>query len=277
MMPVPHAFKDIVPALEPWVDSLATDPLANALQNWFAEIEIVHFLGLFSIAACVIAVSLRLVGVGIREAPPSEVWRNTRLWLHIGLIAAIGSGLLMGLSNADKLYKNTAFFWKMIAMTAAIVFSYAVLIPTAKADGATPARARIGLAIGMAVWVLSILVMLTNRGGNVGAIHLMTAATLLGLAGLKGHGRWLFLTLAAAAVIALQVVTHWLVTDPFSERFMTVNKVWMWACGLGLLAFLGARVLWPGQDPTRVSRLVGYATILAWVTVGAGGRWIGYT
>jgi hypothetical protein len=276
-MPVPHAFKDIIPALEPWVDSLATDPLANALQNWFAEIEIVHFLGLFSIAACVIAVSLRLLGVGIREASPSEVWRNTRVWLHIGMIAAIGSGLLMGLSNADKLYKNTAFFWKMIAMTAAIVFSYAVLIPTAKADGNVPGRARLALAIGAAAWGLSILVMLANRGGNVGAIHLMTAAIFLGLAVLKGHARWLFLTLAAAAVIALQVVTHWLVTDPFSELFMTINKVWMWTCGLALLAFVATQALRTGHEPTTLSRLVGYAAILAWVTVGAGGRWIGYT
>ena len=44
----------------------------------------------------------------------------------------------MGFSNASKLYNNTAFLWKMIAMIAAIVFSYTVMAPTAKADGRAP-------------------------------------------------------------------------------------------------------------------------------------------
>jgi hypothetical protein len=31
------------------------------------------------------------------------------------------------------------------------------------------------------------------------------------------------------------------------------------------------------SESTTLSRLIGYATILVWVTVGAGGRWIGLT
>jgi hypothetical protein len=276
-MHAPHSFRDLLPGLEPWVDGLATDPTAMALQNAFAWIEIIHFLGLFCIGACVIAVSLRLIGVGIAETTPAGVLRNTRLWLHLGVVAAIGSGLLLGLSNADKLYKNAAFLWKMIAMLAAMGFSYAVLIPTAKAEGAVPAGARIGLAISFLLWGLSLLVMLTNAGGNVGVIHLMFAAALIAVVVLRGRARWLFLAALAALVLALQIATHVVVTDPFSTAYMTVNKVWMWFTGLFLLAAIAADAWRARRDSPRLARLVGYASLLAWVTVGAGGRWIGYT
>src|SRR3954471_5081247 len=106
---LPETFQKIVPSLGDWINSLATNKVAVDLQNVFAQIEVVHILGLFAISACVILTSLRLLGVGLVEAPSSVIYRQTRVWLHIGVVAAIASGLLMGFSNASKLYNNTAF------------------------------------------------------------------------------------------------------------------------------------------------------------------------
>jgi hypothetical protein len=279
MVQLPDTVQQVAPGLRGWVDSLLTDPTAVALQDWFAVIEVVHFLGLFALAACVIVTSLRLIGVGLIEAPASAIWRNTRVWLHIGVMSAIGSGLLMGLSNAGKLYNNTAFFWKMIALIAAIVFSYAVMAPAAKADGRLGPAAKAGLVVGLGVWAAAVFVMLTNKGANVGVIHVLFAAALIAGVALRGWARWLLAGGLAVLIVVLQILTHAVFTDPFSEVYMSVNRVWMWGAGLFVLGVAGLNILGlqARHGSTAASRLVGYATILVWVTVGAGGRWIGYT
>lgn len=276
---IPDNFKQILPSIDPWIEHLSTDPLAMALQNTFAQIEVFHILGLFALSAAVILVSLRLLGVGFVEAPPAALHRNTRLWLHLGVAVAIISGLLMGLSNASKLYDNSAFLWKMIALLAGVIFSYAVLVPTAKRDGAVAGGARIGLFIGLAVWLLSIVVMLSKQGGNVAIFHVIFACALISALALQGAMRWVLLIGVAVWVVALQVATHGMIGDPFTEAWMNVNKVFMWIGGVFVFGLAGLNILGRSARPgtTTLSRLVGYAAILIWVTVGAGGRWIGLT
>lgn len=276
---IPDNFKQIVPSIGDWVEHLSTDPLAIALQNMFAQIEVFHILGLFALASAVILVSLRLLGVGLVEAAPSSIYRNTRLWLHLGVVVAIASGLLMGLSNAGKLYDNSAFLWKMIALVAAVIFSYAVLVPVAKADGRVSPGAKAGLLVGGLVWLLSIVVMLAKQGANVGVFHLIFAASLIGAAAIAGSLRWVLLAGLAILVVGLQIATHGMIGDPFTTEWTNVNKVFMWVTGLFVLAVVAANILGRNAqgDSTRLTRLVGYMAILIWVTVGAGGRWIGLT
>jgi hypothetical protein len=276
---LPNTVQQIIPSLGGWIDSLSTDALAVGLQPYFAFIEVFHILGLFSLGSCVILISLRLMGVGLVEASPSTIYRNTRIWLHIGVATALISGVLMGLSNASKLYNNTAFLWKMTAMVAAIVFSYAVLVPTAKADGRAGAGVKAGLVIGLAVWALALLIMVTNKGGNVGIFHVMSAAVLIGAIALQGRTRWVLLIGVALGIVVLQILTHLVFKDPFTDVYMAVNKAFMWATGLFLLALLAWNVLGKSaaEDSSSLSRFIAVCAILAWVTVGAGGRWIGLT
>jgi hypothetical protein len=276
---IPDNIKQIVPSIEPWVESLSTQPFPIMLQNLFAQIEVFHMLGLFALSAAVILVGLRLLGVGFVEATPSSLHRNTRLWLHLGVVVAIVSGLLMGLSNASKLYDNSAFMWKMIAMVAGIVFTYAALIPTARADGLMPRGARIALWIGLAVWALALVVMLSKKGGNVAIFHVMFACVLISLFAFHGAMRWVMLAGVVILVAGLQIATHGVVGDPYTEAWSTVNKVFMWIAGVFVFGMAALHVLGRGARPdtTALSRLVGYAAILIWVTVGAGGRWIGLT
>jgi hypothetical protein len=278
---LPNTLQQIIPSLSGWIDSLATNPTAVGLQNVFAQIEVFHILGLFALGSCVILTSLRLMGVGLVEAPASTIYRNTRIWLHVGVAVAIISGLLMGLSNASKLYNNTAFLWKMIAMIAAIIFSYAVLVPTAKADGQVSGGVKVGLVVGLVIWALSFLIMLTNKGANVGVFHVMFAATLIGSIALQGRSRWVLLIGVALAIVVLQILTHAVpdFKDPFSDIYMTINKVFMWGTGLFLLALMAWNVMGKSaaEDSTALSRFIGICAILAWVSVGAGGRWIGLT
>ncbi|HEY8571506.1 DUF6644 family protein [Phenylobacterium sp.] len=276
---IPDNFKQIIPSIEGWIESLATQPFPVALQSWFAVIEVFHILGLFCLAAAAILVGLRLLGVGFVEATPSSIYRNTRLWLHLGVVLAIVSGILMGLSNASKLYDNSAFLWKMIALVAGVIFTYAVLVPTAKREGEVSGGARIGLILGLLVWVLALVVMISKKGGNVAIFHVMFACALISIFALYGALRWIMLIGLVVLVVGLQIATHGVVGDPFTETWMTVNKAWMWIAGVFVFGLAALNIFGRSARPgtTTLSRLVGYAAILIWVTVGAGGRWIGLT
>lgn len=277
---IPNTLRDLLPGLEPWIDGRASDPLAARLQDLFAPLEVVHFVGLFTLSAAVILIGLRLLGTGLVEAPASATARNMRPWLNLGLALALVSGALMGMtSTADKLYKNEAFLWKMIALIAAVVISYGALGPTARQEGRLGRGALAALVTGLAVWLFALLLMLTHKGANVAVFHLIYAAALIAFVGLRGRWRWLLGGGAALLIAALQLVTHAFITDPYSEAYKSANEVFMWITGLFVLALVGVNVSGRSAAPetTMGARLVGYLAILAWVTVGAGGRWIGLT
>jgi hypothetical protein len=280
---LPDSFQQIFPSIGPWVQGLSTSPLAVSLQNVFAELEVVHILGLFILASATLLICLRLIGVGLTEASPSLIYRNTRVILALGVILAIGAGLLMGLSNASKLYNNSAFLFKMIAMLAGIIFSYLVMVPVAKADGIVGGAAKIALVIAMAIWLLALMIMVVKKGPNVATFHLIYAGGLIVFLATRHRQRWVMAGVTAAILVAWQLATHVFVTQGTTDAqlaaFMAVNKGFMvvsaaWVFAAVLLNILGKD---RKADSTALTRLIGYATILVWVTVGAGGRWIGLT
>ena len=178
------AVDDLLPQIGPWVESIGTTPLATFFQNVFAQIEVFHIIGLFMLGGATILTCLRLIGVGLVEVSPSVVERNTRLWLNIGVVMAIVSGLMIGLSNAQKLYNNSAFLFKMLAMFSGIIFTYFVMIPVARREGEVGGSARIALIAAMLLWLAGIAVMISNVGSDVGAFHVIFAGALVALAAL---------------------------------------------------------------------------------------------
>jgi hypothetical protein len=280
---LPDSFQQILPSLGPWIDGLSTNPLAVSLQNVFAELEVVHILGLLILGAAVLLICLRLIGVGLVEASPSLIYRNTSGLLTLGVVLAIGAGLLMGLSNASKLYNNSAFLFKMIAMIAAIAFSYGVMAPAARKDGAVGKGARIAFVAALLIWLLALVIMVVKKGPNVAVFHLICAGGLIVFFATAGRQRWVMAGVSLLILAAWQLVTHVFVTqgttDAQMAAYMGANKVFMvisaaWVLAAMLLNIFGR----DGRtDSTAMAKLIGYATILVWVTVGAGGRWIGLT
>lgn len=276
---LPDAFDDIIPQIGPWVESVGVTPLAMFFQDVFAQIEVFHIIGLFMLGGATIVTSLRLIGVGLTELKPSEIEKNTRLWLNIGVVMVIVSGLMIGLSNAQKLYNNSAFLFKMIAMVAGLVLTYFALIPAAKAEGRVGGGAKIALFAGLALWVLAAAVMVTKPGSNVGAFHVLFGGALMLIASLQGKLRWVLVAVIAVATLVLQYLTHVVYLDPYSEPYAVVNRVFMWGMSAFLLLLILLNVIGKAgpKDSNAMARLIAYSTVLAWVMAGAGGRWIGLT
>lgn len=259
-----------------WVDALKNTELGKFTNTWFAEIEIFHFIGMFLIGASVILTCLRLIGVGIKEEPASVIEKNTRWFLHIGAVMAIGSGLMMGVGNSGKLWTSEIFTAKMIAMVAGLIFSYGVMIPVAQREGQATPAARAGGIIGLVLWILALLIFAVRPTANVGFFHMLWAGMLILFAALPKRMRWIFAGGLVALLVPWQILTHIVYNDQ-QEQYMVVNKIFMYLSGVWIFGLAIANISGKGAsaDSNSFSRMIGYVTILAWVTVGAGGRWIG--
>ena len=135
-------------------EALEATPIADGVKNsvWlFPAIEATHLLALALLGGAVLMLDLRLLGAGLTAFPPSAVERATRPWLIGALATMIVTGVLMGLSEALKLYDKQAFWVKMIALALALVFTFAVKAPLVRRD---PGLAAKPLAlVSLALWL----------------------------------------------------------------------------------------------------------------------------
>jgi len=118
-------------------EAMEATPIGAAIKGsvWlFPVIESVHLLALAMLGGAVLLLDLRLLGLGLGAQSTSMVERATRPWLIGALVVMVVSGVLIGLSEALKLYDKQAFWVKMIALAVAVVFTFAVKNPIARRD-----------------------------------------------------------------------------------------------------------------------------------------------
>ncbi len=132
-------------------------------STWlFPVIESLHLLGLAVIGGSVLVVNLSLLGLGLGARSAAQVWRDTRPWFLGSLAVMLGSGFLLFMSEAIKLYQHDAFWVKMSALLFSLVFTGAVQRRTALSDPDRVSRLRSG-----AVGILSLLSwFLVGAGGR---------------------------------------------------------------------------------------------------------------
>ena len=274
----PYTFQQLLPDLAGWVTNLATVWPAPIVKPNFASWEVLHILSLIVLGGCTILIGVRLIGNGLTEEPPSALYRNLRWPLHAGVVGIVLSGVLIGMANAERLYNSAAFLVKMLALAAAVIFTYGVTRRVALAEGRVDTVARVGAAAAMGFWGLGLWVFLTGGLIMPGLFHLLTAAALILAFVLKGAARWVFVAGLAAILLAFYVATHVVIapddlakSDPANLSIAWLSFAWIF----GTAAFHAARG-WRAPESGALTKVVGYATILVWVTAGAAGRWIAF-
>jgi hypothetical protein len=126
-------------------------------SRWlFPAIESVHLLGLAVIGGSVLTVNLSLLGLGLGRRSAAQVWHDTRPWFAGSLAMMLGSGFLLFMSEAVKLYYHRAFWVKMSALLLSLVFTATVQRPTALADPdrVTLLRSRAVGLVSLLLWFL---------------------------------------------------------------------------------------------------------------------------
>ena len=111
------------------LQAMEKTPLGAALResSWlFPAIEAVHLLALAIFGGALIIVDLRLLGLGLNTFTTSSIERSARPWQIGSLLTLIVTGVLLGISEAVKLYDKYAFWVKMTALLAALLFTFLV-------------------------------------------------------------------------------------------------------------------------------------------------------
>jgi hypothetical protein len=130
---------------------LIENPLTSS-ELAFPIVECFHIVGFaFSVGTAAI-VDFRLLGIGMADRSPSELWEDTWRWTLGGLILMVFSGLLLFSSDPDNYYLNYAFLLKMFFLTLAIVWNYTAV---RKTTAATPSgKSKLVGSVSLVLWAL---------------------------------------------------------------------------------------------------------------------------
>ena len=142
-----------------WLEKTSIGTAVRESDWQFPVIESIHVLALTCLVSASAAVDFRLLGVGAKREPVSQVL--TRLvpiaWVGFGICLLTGS--LMFLSEATKCYASLFFRTKLVLLLLAgvnaLLFHSIVYPKVAKWDetGRTPTQARVAAYASLLLWV----------------------------------------------------------------------------------------------------------------------------
>lgn len=270
--------QDFFPALAPWVATLDDTFPGAWIKPYFAQWEVLHLLSIALLGGASILLNLRLIGHGLTEESPAEVERNVRPWLNLGVVGVIVTGILIGASNAERLYTSEAFTAKMLGLAAAIVLTYGVAMPAARRDGLLGGAGKLWAVVGLAFFGLSLLVFGTAKLVNPGLWHVIFGAALMAAFVTRGALRIVYLLGLGALVIVQTAATHVMIPADDFARLDPVNKAFALAFTAWILAAAGVQVATSPRDDDAgpATKALAYAAVLVWVMTAAAGRWIAF-
>ncbi len=272
-------FEDLfkgVPGAADFVTNMPNIWPISMLQDVYAPFGALHLVGLALMGGAVILLNLRLMGAGLTEEQPSTLERNLRPWFIIGLAIVLGTGIIIGVLNSDKLYKSVPFFAKIVSLIAACIFSFGVTNAVAKAEGKVSLPMIITGGVAFLIWAVALGTFSVDQISAPAIFHPLAAGYAILLI-FGQRTRWL----AAAAFLLLfggQFIMYWVVGfNTYEPVYDEISRNIMIAATLIMIGLFGWEMYKGRADAASpLARLIALFSILTWVTVAAGGRWIGF-
>lgn len=276
-------FSTLFPGAADWVAGLPKTWPFSMLQDVYAPFGALHLVGLALLGGCVILLNLRLMGAGIVDEQPSTLERNLRPWMITGFAIVFGTGLIIGALNSEKLYYSPAFFAKMISLLAAAIFTFGVTNSIAKSEGKITTPTLIAGAAAFIIWLLAMGVFSTTEGVSPGVFHTIAAAFAIFFIYGSRRLAGIPVRIIAAAIFAILYggifLAYWIVGfNNYDQIFLDLSK-WSMIVGSVLLLGLFGYEMYAGraEAASPLAKLIALFSVLAWVTVAGGGRWIGFS
>ena len=122
---------------------------------FFPIIASIHLTGLALIGGAVLVVDLRLLGLGLRQQPVSQIAREAERWLLVSLVVLLPTGILQFMCfAATKYYYLTAFWIKMAALCLALLFTFSVRRKITMSDEmhVSPIWSKLVAVISLSLW-----------------------------------------------------------------------------------------------------------------------------
>ena len=148
---------DILPFIQ-WLENTPGSLFIRESTLFYPLVESAHVLALCLFLGLIAMLDLRLVGVGLRGVPVSEVAGRMLPLAFIGFALMVISGLLLFYSGPLKAFHNIFFRVKMllIALTGvnALLFHFTIYRRVASWDreASPPARAKLAGVLSLILW-----------------------------------------------------------------------------------------------------------------------------
>ena len=114
-------------------------------------IQSVHLLGITMLLGSLVILSLRLLGLGLKEFSMrtlvAQVWR----WGLWGLGITVGSGLLVFIPDPSRYAANTAFRLKMVLLVGAVLYQFVLFRKAVRSETAERPSRRNAIIAGLAL------------------------------------------------------------------------------------------------------------------------------
>ncbi len=123
---------DIYPGLLGLFEWLETTPFGYIGKTWgaaFAFVEAIHLLGLAVLGGCVIASDGRLLNLVLTDVPAQTVFDRTHRVFVWALITLLATGVFMACGVATKVYYLPVYWYKMLALSAGMLFHFFIRKP----------------------------------------------------------------------------------------------------------------------------------------------------
>lgn len=136
-----------------WIQST---PLSHAISKsnhlLIAGFQVIHVMGFVLLLASLVLISLRLLGLILKQQTvPQVAAEATRLvWLGLGL--AVGTGVLMFIGSPKHYFYNPAFDVKMLLLLLAVIVQALLFGRVAASDAQKPWLARTAVALSLFLW-----------------------------------------------------------------------------------------------------------------------------
>ena len=138
-------------------DQLEQSFIGEAIRNsiWmFPVIEAVHLIGLAILGGSILVGDLRLLGLLLSTKPINYVISQTTLYLKLGLIILVSTGIPLFLSEAIKCYYSRAFWIKMSALLIGLVFIFFIRNPMGLSAVEGNPKLKIIGAVSVSTWAI---------------------------------------------------------------------------------------------------------------------------
>jgi hypothetical protein len=140
-------------ALFRWCESSSLGAAVRGSAWMFPVVEAGHLLALTVFGAALIIVDLRLWDLGLRQRPLAEVARNAQPLLLGSLVVMAITGYMLFAAEALRYYYNAAFWYKMIFLFVALVFTFTVRRTVVMDEAPVgPVSGRLVAVLSLALW-----------------------------------------------------------------------------------------------------------------------------
>lgn len=143
--------------LQPLFQSLESSTVGTVVRQslWlFPVIECIHLLSLALLGGTVLAVDMRMLGLGLKSQPSASLARNLQPWMTGALLVSVATGVLMFLSEAIKCYYSPPFWYKMSLLLVATIFTFTIRrrVACAEPERIAPVYLRLTALMSLALW-----------------------------------------------------------------------------------------------------------------------------